>query len=349
VRGDRESAGASQNEYIRAILNILEDFAAEKDRFRDTQRAVLNVLDDYGSEKGALERTQRALINILEDFGAEKVRLEGTQKAMLNLLEDFDSEKSKVESTNEELRREIAERELVQKELTGKGLALARSNAELEQFAYVASHDLQEPLRMVSSYVQLFATRYQRQLDAQADKYIHYAVEGATRMQALIAGLLEYSRLSQQAERERVETSAVLQVALANLKSSLEDSGAVVTYDPLPPVVGDSGQLVQVFQNLLSNALKFRREGEIPRVHVSGARDGSACLFQVRDNGIGMDNKYLDRIFVIFQRLHTRAEYPGTGIGLSICKKIVEKHGGRIWVESEFGNGSTFFFTLEAA
>ncbi len=234
-------------------------------------------------------------------------------------------------------------------EITEKGLALARSNAELEQFAYVASHDLQEPLRMVSSYVQLFAKRYQGQLDPQADKYIHYAVEGATRMQALIAGLLEYSRLSQQARSERVETSDVLQFALANLKSSVEDSGAVVTYDPLPPVVGDFGQLVQVFQNLLSNALKFRRQGEVPRVHVSAARDGSACLFQVRDNGIGMENKYIDRIFVIFQRLHSRAEYPGTGIGLSVCKKIVEKHGGRIWVESELGKGSTFFFALEAA
>ncbi len=233
-------------------------------------------------------------------------------------------------------------------EINEKGLALARSNADLEQFAYVASHDLQEPLRMVSSYVQLLATRYQGQLDPRADKYIHYAVEGATRMQALIAGLLEYSRLGQQARRERVETSGVLQFVLANLKSSLEDSRAVVTCDFLPPVVGDFRQLVQLFQNLLSNALKFRRQGEIPRVHVSGARDGPACLFQVRDNGIGMDNKYIDRIFVIFQRLHTRAEYPGTGIGLSVCKKIVEKHGGRIWVESELGKGSTFFFTLEA-
>jgi signal transduction histidine kinase len=331
----------------KAILNILDDFGDEKQRLEDTQRAVLNILDDSNEERSRQGEMHRALLNILEDFGDEKRRLEDTQRAVLNILDDFEEEKRKVETANSELRREVSERSAAEHALREKTDALARSNAELEQFAYVASHDLQEPLRMVSSYVQLFEKRYANQVDAQAKKYIDYAVEGAKRMQALIGGLLEFSRVGRVDEPSgRVDMSAALEQALLNLRSSIEESRAVVTHGPLPVLTGNASRLAQVFQNLVGNAIKFHRTDEPPVVHVSALRKRREWLFAVRDNGIGIDPQYLDRIFVIFQRLHTRAEYPGTGIGLSICKKVIEHHGGRIWVESKPGAGTTFHFTV---
>ena len=223
---------------------------------------------------------------------------------------------------------------------------LERSNKELEQFAYVASHDLQEPLRMVSSYTQLLARRYQGQLDAAANEFIAYAVDGANRMQKLINDLLAYSRVGTRAKAlAATDCTAVLDQALANLKAAIETSGAVVTHDPLPTVMHDNLLLVQLFQNLIGNAMKFHVEMP-PRIHVSAGQKGDEWVFAVRDNGIGIDPQYAERIFTIFQRLHTREEYAGTGIGLAICKKIVERRGGRIWVESQPGRGSTFYFTI---
>ena len=219
---------------------------------------------------------------------------------------------------------------------------------ELRQFAYVASHDLQEPLRMVTSYVQLLAQRYHDQLDAEAQEFIGYAVEGAQRMHALIVDLLSYSRMERQAE-EWTETDgeAVVEQAVHDLRLAVAESGAVVTHDALPTVTAVPGQLRQLLENLLSNALKFRGP-EPPRIHISAQRQGTEWVFSVRDNGIGLDPLHATRIFQMFQRLHTHREYPGTGIGLAICKKIVQRHGGRIWVESELGKGATFFFTLPA-
>ncbi len=338
---------ARQDETQRAILNILDDFTDEKQRLEDTQRAILNILDDSGEERSRQGEMQRALLNILEDFGGEKDRLEATQRAILNILDDFEDEKSKVEAVNAELRREVADRAAAERALREKTDALALSNAELEQFAYVASHDLQEPLRMVSSYVQLFEKRYAGQVDAQAKKYIDYSVEGAKRMQALIGGLLEFSRVGRIDEPfGPVDTGSALDQALLNLRSAIEESHAAVTRGPLPTVTGNPARLGQVLQNLVGNAIKFRRPGEAPAIHVSALPRRHDWLFEVKDNGIGIDPQFLDRIFVIFQRLHTRAEYPGTGIGLSICKKVIERHGGRIWVESHIGAGSTFQFTL---
>jgi light-regulated signal transduction histidine kinase (bacteriophytochrome) len=312
-----------------------------------TTRAILNILEDFTAERLRLDHTQKAILNILEDFAAEKGRLEATQKAMINILEDFDAEKVKVEAANAELRRENAERAAAEEALREKTEALGRSNADLEQFAYVASHDLQEPLRMVSSYMQLFEKRYQGALDAQADKYIAYAVDGAKRMQALIAGLLEYSRVGRQEEAPApVDSEQALDQALTNLRSALEDSKAVVTHDPLPRVFGNGAQITRVFQNLVGNGVKFRRPEESPRIHVAAQLRANEALFSVRDNGIGIDPQYSERVFVIFQRLHTRTEYPGTGIGLSVCKKVVERHGGRIWLESQPAAGTTFWFTL---
>jgi light-regulated signal transduction histidine kinase (bacteriophytochrome) len=223
---------------------------------------------------------------------------------------------------------------------------LARSNRDLEQFAYVASHDLQEPLRIVAGYLQLLERRYKGKLDADADEFISFAVDGAARMQHLINDLLAYSRLGTHSKPfGPVDTEAVLRRALANLRTSIQEAGAQVTHDPLPSVVGDATQLTQLFQNLLSNAIKFRGK-DAPKIHVSACPDGGHWLFAVQDNGIGIDPQYKDRIFAVFQRLHTREKYPGTGIGLAICNRIVERHGGRIWVDSQPGHGSTFHFTI---
>jgi PAS domain S-box-containing protein len=250
----------------------------------------------------------------------------------------------------EELERHRAHlEELVRQrtgELTAANEELGRSNRDLEQFAYVASHDLQEPLRIVAGYLQLLERRYKARLDADADEFIRFAVDGAARMQNLIVDLLAYSRVGTQ-ERRSAPTpcGAVVEQALANLRRSIEETGAKVTVDPLPTVAGDAAQLVQLFQNLIGNALKFRSDRP-PEIHVGAEPQDGAWRFFVRDNGLGIEPQYAERIFVIFQRLHTREKYPGTGIGLAICKRIVERHGGRLWMESKPGLGSTFYFTL---
>lgn len=313
-------------------------------------RAIMNILEDFSAEKVRLADTERAILNILEDASDERDRLGATQKAMLNILDDFDAEKTKVEHFNQELLRENRERRVIAQALGESAADLARSNADLEQFAYVASHDLQEPLRMVANYVQLLERRYQGKLDPQADKYIGYAVEGARRMQALIAGLLEYSRVGQsELKPAPVSADHALDQALASLRGALEESGAQLERDPLPLVLVDGGQLAQVFQNLVGNAIKFRRAGEKPMIRITAEARGGDCVFSVADQGIGLDTQYSDRIFQIFQRLHTRSEYAGTGIGLSVCKKVIERHGGRVWVDSVEGQGATFRFTLKLA
>jgi len=223
---------------------------------------------------------------------------------------------------------------------------LARSNRDLEQFAYVASHDLQEPLRMVATYTQLLAERYRGRLDSDADKYIHYAVDGALRMQKLVQDLLAYSRVGRAGVAlENTDSNVALQAALRNLEAAIQESGAIVEHAQLPVLLADSSQLVQVFQNLIGNAIKFRGS-ETPLIRISAELRGKEWIFSVADNGIGIATEHADSVFVVFRRLHARAEYPGNGIGLSICKKIVEQHGGRIWVESEIGRGSTFRFAL---
>jgi PAS domain S-box-containing protein len=243
--------------------------------------------------------------------------------------------------------RKRAERELKQAEELKQAIeALELSNRDLEQFAYVASHDLQEPLRMVSSFTQLLAKRYQGKLDKDADEFIAYIVAGARRMQALINDLLTYSRVDTRGESfGPIDSEAALDQAIANLRVAIEEGEAVITHDPLPPLIADNSQIVQLFQNLLGNAIKFCGK-EPPRVHVSARQENNEWVFSCRDNGIGIAPEYFDRVFVIFQRLHSREEYPGTGTGLAICKRIVERHGGRIWVESELNKGSTFYFAI---
>ena len=242
--------------------------------------------------------------------------------------------------------RDISARKNVEADLARHAEELTRSNEELQNFAYVASHDLQEPLRMVVSYVQLLERKYKGQLDEQADKYINYAVGGAKRMQRLINDLLAYSRVRHaDAAFSEVDVGRVVDVATANLEAAVSETGTRITRGPLPTVKGDALQLTQLFQNLVANAIKFRGAAP-PKIDITAEQQNQDWLFRVTDNGIGIAREYFERIFVIFQRLHAQGEYGGTGIGLALAKKIVERHGGKMWVESEPGKGSTFFFTL---
>ena len=243
---------------------------------------------------------------------------------------------------------DITERKRTQAQLERYTAELARSNEELQQFAYVASHDLQEPLRMVSSFLQLLQQRYEGKLDERADEYIHYAVDGATRMKRLINDLLQYSRVATRGKQPApVSSQAIFDEVLADFQLSIRDSEATITHDSLPMISGDKTQVRQLMQNLIGNAIKFHGDSP-PRIHVDAERENGMWRFAVRDEGIGIEPRHAERIFVIFQRLHGKKEYDGTGIGLAICKKIVERHGGTMWVESEPGAGSTFYFTLPA-
>ncbi|WP_198527408.1 sensor histidine kinase [Candidatus Methanoperedens nitratireducens] len=247
---------------------------------------------------------------------------------------------------NKALKAEVIERKRVEEELRLRTDELARSNAELEQFAYVASHDLQEPLRMVSGFIQLLDRRYKGKLDKSADEFIAFIVDGVTRMQRMIDDLLAYSRVGTRGKPfELTNCEDVFDQAVTNLKVTIEENGAVVTHDPLPTIMADASQIARLFQNLISNGIKFRGE-EVPRVHVSAKRGENEWFFSVQDNGIGIAPEFFGHLFQIFQREYTKDKYPGTGIGLATCKRIVERHGGRIWAESEVGRGSTFYFTI---
>lgn len=244
---------------------------------------------------------------------------------------------------------DITERKRAVEQLARINTELRSSNAELEQFAYVASHDLQEPLRMITSYMHLLERRYHTQLDADAQEFLHFAVDGANRMKVLIRDLLSISRAGTQAVHSAdVSATAVLQNSLLDLKTTIEEKGAAITFDPLPTIFADPGLIARVFQNLIGNAIKFHRDGA-PQVHISASLVNDQWVFSVRDNGIGIEPQHAERIFQIFQRLHGAEAYPGTGIGLAISKKIIERHGGRIWLESTPGEGSTFYFSIPSA
>jgi signal transduction histidine kinase len=336
-------------------------------RNKEFEAAIQVVLTDQGKElmdriRTALQQLQGQQYEQLQTWlkqkqeEAQRVQLMFVVGIVLNLMAFYlvyraiqqeMTERRQAEASlrqlHEQLEAKVQERTA---ELKEANTNLLYSNRELEQFAYVASHDLQEPLRAVNSYAQLLGRKYQGNLDAKADKYLGYIMEGATRMQQLINDLLDFSRVGTRGkELKPTACEAILSRVLENLQVAIAESQVLVTHDPLPTVMGDETQLNQLFQNLIANAIKFRRE-EPPRVHVSTEQRENEWVFGVRDNGIGMEPEYFDRIFTIFQRLHSRAEYPGTGIGLAVCKKIVERHGGRIWVESELGVGTTFYFTI---
>ena len=242
--------------------------------------------------------------------------------------------------------REHREKKAQEEQLASYARELERSNKELEEFAYLASHDLQEPLRMVGSFLQLLQQRYQDRLDGQANEYIYYAVEGAARMKRLINDLLNYSRTKREWLIEQVDITCTVRDALQNLAASVNESGAVVHYENMPVLAADPGQMLQLFQNLIGNAIKFRKKDGKPVINISASKMNASWLFAVEDNGIGIHQQYSDKIFVIFKKLHGKERYEGTGIGLAIAKKIVERHGGKIWFESLPGQGTTFYFTL---
>ncbi len=324
---------------------------------KDEARRELAVAADIGGgRKALLEKLQRE--GKVLDYEYQQRQTDGRpfwalERAKLTrrangetVIEGSAIDITERKHSEEKLQFEITERRRAEAALKDRTRELERSNADLEQFAYVASHDLQEPLRMVASFTQLLAARYKGKLDAEADEFIGYAVEGATRMQSLIEGLLSFARVGTRGKELKPTNSlAVFSRSLQSLDLALRESKATVTNGSLPVVAADESQLEQLFQNLIGNAVKFCGP-QAPQVHVSAHRNGKEWIFSVKDNGIGIEPQYQGRIFVIFQRLHPRSEYPGTGIGLSICKKIVERHGGRIWVESARGQGSTFHFTM---
>ena len=311
-----------------------------------TGTAFLDYFTDAEKARRGYELVFRA--GIVQDYELEIRRRDGHTTPVLYNASVYRDEGGKVAGVFAAA-RDITQRKRAEAALQQKMQELARSNADLEQFAYVASHDLQEPLRMVANFTQLLAKRYRGRLDNDADEFIGYAVDGARRMQTMIEDLLAYSRVGTRGKAfEPVDCNEVLGRAVANLQIAIQETGALVSHPHLPIVLGDASQLLQLFQNLISNALKFR-SAEPPRIHVSATYQETGWVFAVQDNGIGISPEYADRIFVIFQRLHTREEYPGTGIGLSVCKKIVERHQGRIWVESQPGQGATFFFSIAGA
>lgn len=284
----------------------------------------------------------------VEHFETIRVRKDGTYIDVSTTVSPIRDSSGAIVGVSK-VARDISERKRAERRLADKVEELARSNRDLEQFAYAASHDLQEPLRMVASYTQLLAERYGGKLDENADKFLGYAREGALRMQVLIRDLLAFSRVVQAGVTgKNVDCDVALEEALQSLTAAIEESGAVVTHTALPNVWADQTQMAQVFQNLIGNAIKFRN-GAPPKCAVSAEKSGRNWLFSVSDNGIGIAPEDAGNIFVAFQRLHARTEYPGNGIGLAICKKIIEHYGGTIWVESQVGQGSTFKFTLPAA
>ncbi|MBM0104680.1 GAF domain-containing protein [Steroidobacter sp. S1-65] len=306
----------------------IRDVRDESSFAADVEVAALDVRGAFGFPV----LVQGKVVAVLEFFSH---RVEEPDDELLNVMANVGTQLG-----------QVVERARAQEEIARNAEDLARSNAELEQFAYVASHDLQEPLRMVASFTQLLARRYRGQLDSEADEYIGYAVDGAQRMQTLILDLLSYARLSTKGQSPQpINTATVCEAALAQLKQSIKERNAVITVEQLPTVVGYATQLTQLFQNLIGNALKYCNRQQ-PEVHVSAQATPDHWIFSVRDNGIGIEPQYFERIFQMFKRLHTREQYSGTGIGLALCKKIVARHRGQIWVESQPGKGSNFLFTI---
>ena len=329
-RNQAKQYGFDENKYMNALSKVQilsEDDVKSK---IDFLLELAMLVGDLGEAKLKTE----VFAEGLEQKIKERVKdLKEAQIASLNIMQDAVEARKESEELNEQLSTAMQN--------------LTRSNQELEQFAYVASHDLQEPLRMVSSYTQLLERRYKDKLDQDAKDFIHYAVDGASRMQVLINDLLQYSRISTRGkEFEKTDMNVILGETIVNLKGTIVDSLAVVTNDELPILTVDTSQISRLLQNLISNAIKYRSD-EIPHIHIASFDETEYFKFCVSDNGIGIAPEYFNRIFEIFERLHAKDKYGGTGIGLAICKRIIQRHKGEIWVESEEGKGSKFYFTIK--
>ncbi len=326
-KGSEKTYGWSQREVLGKVTHEL--LQAEYPKHLDEIQA--NVLN-YGQWNGELKHKKRdgTLIIVLSRWSLQKDE-NGKPIGFLEINTDITERKEAEEKL----------KELVEE--------LKRSNYELQQFTFITSHDLQEPLRSIASFSQLLEMRYKNKLDKDADEYINFVVDAAVRMKEMIQGLLDYSNVGTQKEKcESLNVEDILKQVLYNLNALIEENNVIITHDPLPVINGDSKQVVQLFHNLIENAIKFRKEDVPPKIHISASLDEEKdeYVFSVADNGIGLELQYSDKIFEIFKRLHTIDEYRGTGIGLAICKRIVERHGGRIWVESELGKGATFYFTI---
>jgi PAS domain S-box-containing protein len=343
----------AQGEIVLLNLQAEKQFGYRRDEL--VGHPVKDIIPEGFAERLIADGARSAAEALAQQIGTgiELVgrRRDGTEfpiELMLSPLQSVDGILVTAAIRDGTARREAVEALKQRLVLERAAVELTRSNDELQQFAYVAAHDLQEPLRMVSSYTQLLASRYKGQLDADADTYIDFAVDGAERMQHLIGDLLAYCQVGTAGHDLReTSTEEALSRALANLKGAIDESGGAVTHDPLPTLVADPAQLTQLFQNIIGNAIKYRGV-EAPRVHVSARRAAGEWVFSMRDNGLGIDPRYFEKIFLMFQRLHGRSEFSGTGIGLSLCRKIAERHAGRMWVESVPGAGSTFFLALPA-
>ncbi len=325
--GPREDSTALEDAQ-RAALNILEDFDAERRQQEYVQRATINVLEDFDAERAGLERGQRATLNLLEDFDAEKVRLEGTQHALLNILDDIDVEKAKVAAINSQLET---------------------ANKELEAFSYSVSHDLRAPLRHMHGFAKILLEDFGPSLDPSARHYLHRIYEATQHMGRLVDDLLNLSRVGRQAlHLERTGLNALVEEVLTDLQGETRGRQVDWRVGSLPTVECDPNLIKQVFTNLLSNALKYTRPRERAVIEIGQmAADGRGALF-VRDNGVGFDMKYADKLFGVFQRLHAQDDFEGTGVGLALVQRIVRKHGGEVWAEAELDKGATFYFTLGA-
>jgi light-regulated signal transduction histidine kinase (bacteriophytochrome) len=296
----------------------------------------------FGTFEKAHEKISDTPIVLMTGLDNEELALEAIRHGAQDYLVKGQADSKMIAK----VLRYAIERQQIEEKLKNMAHELERSNKELEHFAYVASHDLQEPLRMVASYVQLLAKNYKGKLGSDADDFIHFILEGTDQMKSLIHDLLAYARVGTRGkEFQPVSFEQVMDRVISNLQLMIEETKAKITWEKFPTVAADDLQMIQLLQNLINNAIKFRGSSK-PEVHISTQRKDGAWVFCVSDNGIGIDAQYLESIFVIFQRLHSRAEYPGTGIGLAICKKIVERHGGKIWAKSQLGKGSQFYFSL---
>jgi hypothetical protein len=342
------------NLVVPILLNIIQEekspssphlwgllIAHECSSARKWQPEEINFLQQLGTQVAIAIQQATLLAELQKTNQALKKEIGERQQAEIALKEA----KTELELR---VRERTAQLLKANEKLQGLNNQLIKSNQELEQFAYIASHDLREPLRMVTSFTELLGKRYSNQLGAEGQKIINFAIEGATRMEALINDLLSYSRLGTRKEPfQTIDCEEVLDITLSNLQVAIAETNTQIIRDSLPIVRGDRAQLVQLFQNLIDNAIKYRSQ-QPPVIEIQAESQQNQWLFSIKDNGIGIAPQYFRRIFKIFQRLHTRDEYPGTGIGLAICQKIVEQHGGKIWVESELEKGATFYFSLPA-
>lgn len=333
--------------YSKAILNILEDSNAEKTKLEAMQKAVLNILDDSGEEKAKLSDMQNAVLNILADSSYEKIELEAAQKAVLNILDDFDAEKKKVERINIEMAKEIEERKAAEEALRKAKEAVEAANKELEAFSYSVSHDLRAPLRSIDGFSQILLEDYADKVDDQGNDYLKRVRAATQRMAVLIDDMLKLSRLARsEMHLEKVDLSALANSIAEELQKSYPERSVEFSTSPGMFARGDSRLLQVTLENLLSNAWKFTSRRSDAKIEFGTMRKEGKQVYFIRDNGIGFDMTYVDKLFAPFQRLHSMSEFPGTGVGLAIVQRVFHRHGGTVWAEGEKDKGATFYFTL---